>query len=65
MHYETCIHCLMAQVWDLRVQNLELQRSQQELSQAVVSTADISQPWGNRMTQILSTLATFDAVVQG
>ena len=49
----------MAQVRDLRAQNLELQRSQQELSQAVASTAGISQ------TQILCTLATFHAVVQG
>ena len=49
----------------LRTQNLELQRSQQELSQAVASTAGISQSYGDRMTQILSPLAKFDAVVQG
>ena len=55
----------MAQVQDLRTQNLELQRSQQELSQAVASTAGISQSYADRMTQILSTLAAFDAVVQG
>ena len=65
MHYETCIQSLMAQVQDLRTQNLELQRSQQELSQAVPSAAGISQSNGDRMTQILSTLANFDAVVQG
>ena len=55
----------MAQVQDVRTQKLELQRSQQELSQAVASTAGISQSYGDRMTQILSTLAKFDAVVQG
>ena len=55
----------MAQVKDLRTQNLELQRSHQELSQAVASTAGISQSYGDRMTQILSTLAKFDAAVQG
>ena len=65
VHYETCIQSLMAQVQDLRAQNLELQRSQQELSQAVASTAGISQSYGDRMTQILSTLAKFDAVVKG
>ena len=58
---ETCIQSLMAQVKDLRTQNLELQRSHQELSQAVASTAGISQSYGDRMTQILSTLAKFDA----
>ena len=55
----------MAQVQHLQTQNLELQRSQQELSQTVASTAGISQSYGDRMTQILSTLAKFDAVVQG
>ena len=55
----------MAQVQDRRTQNLELQRSQQELSQAVASTAGISQSYGDRMRQILSTLGKFDAVVQG
>ena len=55
----------MAQVKDLQTQNLELQRSHQELSQAVASTAGISQSYGDRMTQILSTLAKFDAAVQG
>ena len=40
----------MAQVKDLRTQNLELQRSQQELSQAVASTAGISQLYGDEMT---------------
>ena len=55
----------MAQVRDLRNQNLELQRSHQELSQAVASTVGISQSYGDRMTQILSTLAKFDAAVQG
>ena len=55
----------MAQVKDLRTQNLELQRSHQELSQAVASTAGISQSYRDRMTQILSTLAKFDAAVQG
>ena len=55
----------MAQVKDLRTQNLELQRSHQELSQAVASTAGISQSYGDRMTQLLSTLAKFDAAVQG
>ena len=54
----------MAQVQDLRAQNLELQRSQRELSQAVASTAGISQSYGDRMTGILSTLAKFGAVVQ-
>ena len=65
VHYETCIQSLMAQVKELRTQNLELQRSQQEPSQAVASTAGISQSYGDRMTQILSTLAKFDAAVQG
>ena len=65
VHYETCIESLMAQVKDLRTENLELQRSQQERSQAVASTAGISQSYGDRMTQILSTLAKFDAAVQG
>ena len=65
MHCETCIQSLMAQVQDLRTQNLELQRSQQELSQAVASTAGISRSYRDRMTQILSALAKFDAVVQG
>ena len=64
VHYETCIQSLMAQVQDLRAQNLELQRSGQELSQAVVSAAGISQSYGGRMTQILSTFAKFNAVVQ-
>ena len=54
VHYETCIQSLMAQVKDLRTQNLELQRSQQELSQAVASTAGISQSYGDRMTEICS-----------
>ena len=65
VHYETCIQSLMAHVKDLRNQNLELQRSHQELSQAVASTAGISQSYGDRMTQILSTLAKFDSAVQG
>ena len=65
VHYETRIQSLMAQVKDLRAQNLELQRSNQELSQAVASTAGISQSYGDRMTQIFSTLAKFDAAVQG
>ena len=65
VHYETCIQSLMAQVKDLRNQNLELQRSHQELSQAVASTVSISQSYGDRMTPILSTLAKFDAAVQG
>ena len=55
----------MAQVRDLGAQNLELRRSQQELSQAVASTAGISQSYGDRMTKILSTLAKFHVVVQG
>ena len=55
----------MAQVKDLGTQNLKLQQPQQELSQAVASTAGISQTHGDRMTQILSTLAKFDAAVQG
>ena len=50
----------MAQVQDLQTQNLELQ-----LFQAVASTARISQSYGDRMTQILSGLGKFDAVVQG
>ena len=54
----------MAQVKDLRTQNLQLQRSHQEPSQAVASTVGISQSYGDRMTQILSTLAKFDAAVQ-
>ena len=65
VHYETCIQSLMAQVRDLGAQNLEFQRSQQELRQAVASAADIRQSCGDRMTQILSTLAKLDAVVQG
>ena len=55
----------MAQVKDLRTQNLELQRSHQKLSEAVASTVGISQSYGDQMTQILSTLAEFDAAVQG
>ena len=55
----------MAQVKDLRTPNLELQRSHQELSQAVASTAGISQSYEDRMTQILSKLAKSDAAVQG
>ena len=55
----------MAQVQDLRAQNLELQPYQQELSQAVASTAGISQSYGERVTRIFSTFAKFDAVVQG
>ena len=55
----------MAQVKDLRSQNLELQRSHQEPSQAVASTVGISQSYGDRMSQISSTLAKFDAAVQG
>ena len=55
----------MAQVKDLRTQNLELQHSHQELSLAVASTVGISQSYGGRITQILSTLAKFDAAVQG
>ena len=65
MHYETCIQSLMAQVKDLRTENLELQRSHQELSQALAPTVGISQSYGDRMTEILSTLAKFDAAVQG
>ena len=42
-----------------------MQRSQQELSEAIASTAGISQSYGDRMTQILSTLAMVDAMVQG
>ena len=52
VHYETCIQSLMAQVKDLRTQNLELQRSHQELSQAVASTVGISQSYGDGMTPI-------------
>ena len=55
----------MAQVKDLRTQNPELQRSQQELSQEVASSAGISQSYGDRMTQTLSTLAKSDTAVQG
>ena len=65
VHYETCIQSLMAQVQDLQTQNLQLQRSQQELSQAVASTAGISQSYGDRITQLLSTLPNFEAMVQG
>ena len=65
VHYETCIQSLTAQVKDLRTENLELQRSHQELSQAVPSTVGISQSYGDWMTKILSTLAKFDAAVQG
>ena len=43
VHVETCIQSLVAQVQDFRAQNLELQRSQQVPSQAVDSTAGISQ----------------------
>ena len=62
---KTCIQSLMAQVQDLRTQNLKLQRSEQELSQAVAAAAGISQSYGDRMTGILSALAKFDAVVPG
>ena len=65
VHYETCIQSLMAQVQDLRAKGLELQQSQQELSEAVGSTAGISKSYGDRMTQVPSTLAKSDAVVQG
>ena len=65
VHYETCIQSLMVQVQDLRTQNLELQRSQQQLSEAVAAAAGISQSYGDRMTQILCTVAKYDAVVQG
>ena len=65
VHCETCIQSLMAQVQDLRTQNHELQRSHQELSQTVSAAAGISQLYGDRMTQILSTLATYDEVVRG
>ena len=65
VYYKTRIQSLMAQVKDLGTQNLELQRSHQELSQAVASTVGISQSYGDRMTQILSTLAKFDAAVLG
>ena len=65
VHYETCIQSLMAQVQDLRAKGLELQQSQQELSEAVGSTAGISKSYGDRMTQVSSTLAKCDAVVQG
>ena len=61
LHRETCVQSLMAQLQDLRAQNLELQRSQQELSEAVAYTAGTSQSYGDRMTQIVSTLAKFDA----
>ena len=54
---------LLAQMKDLRTQNLELQRSHQELFQAVASTVGMSHSYGNRKTQILSTLAKFDAAV--
>ena len=50
VHYEMCIQSLIPQVQDLRAGNLELQRSQQELSQAVGSTTGISQSYGDRMT---------------
>ena len=63
MHYEMCIQSLIAQVKDLRTQNLELQRSEQELSHAVASTAGIGKSYGDQMTQVLSTLAKFDAAV--
>ena len=53
MHCQTCIQSLMAQAQDLRAQNLELQRSQHELCQAVASTAGISQSYGDRMTHSL------------
>ena len=43
VHYETCIRSLMAQVQHWRTQNLELQRSHQELSQAVSAAAGIIQ----------------------
>ena len=65
MHYETCIQSLMAQVQDLRAQNLGQQRSQQELSQVVAPTASISQSYGDQMAQILSMLAKLEAMVQG
>ena len=64
MHYETCIQSLMAQVRDLQSRNQELQRSHRELSQAVAAVAGISQSYGDRMTQILSTQAKQDALVR-
>ena len=63
--YEMCIQSLMAQMKDLRAQNLELQRSQQDLFQAVAAIAGISQSYGDQGTKILSMLAKLDALVQG
>ena len=65
VHYETCIQSLTAQVQDLRTPNQELQRSNQELSRAVLAAAGISQFSGDHMTQVLDTMAKYDAVIQG
>ena len=55
VHYEMCIQSLMVHVQDLRTQNLEPQRSHQELSQALAAAAGISQFYGDGMTQMLCT----------
>ena len=65
VHFETCIQALTAQVRDLQAQNQELQRSHRELSQAVAAVTGISQSYGDRMSQILSTLAKQEEVVRG
>ena len=65
VQYETCIQSLMAQVQDLRTQNLELQWSHQELSQTVAPAAGISQSYRDRMSQNWSTLTNYNTLVQG
>ena len=53
MNCETCIQSLMAQVCDLQSKNQELQRSHQELAEAVATVVGISQSYGDGVTQIL------------
>ena len=64
VHYDTRIQSLTAEVRNLQYKNQELQRSYQELSQAVAGAAGISQSYGDRMTQTLSTGADQGALVR-
>ena len=50
-----CIQSLMAQVHNWQSKNQELQVSHHELAQSMAVAASISQSYGDRMTQILST----------
>ena len=65
VHYKTCIHSLLARLRDLKSRNQDLQLFDQERSPAVAAVTGISQSYGDPMTQILSTVAEQDEVVQG